>query len=216
MALRLKNRDNFSMVLKKYFSAKNETFSLDPLAELIAAVKKEDIGVFVAYLKDNHHITENLSYYIHNIFKDKTFNLSLTEADILSENAFFPELKKRLLNKFLPSIENEDTIWYLVDVVSVTPKKDLDFFINSQEDKLSELFRLLKVDRFVANAHVKRELLFAFNVLAWRVIGNAMDVEVMKMVPKYRNLDNPFLALQNELDILITQFKEDPNFQLNS
>ena len=216
MALRLKNKDNFSTVLKKYFSAKNETFSLDPLAELIAAVKKEDIGVFVAYLKDNQDITENLSYYIHNVFKDKPFNLSLTEADILSENAFFPELKKRLLNKVLPSIENEDTIWYLVDVVSVTPKKDLDFFINSQEDKLSELFRLLKVDRFVANAHVKRELLFAFNVLAWRVIGNAMDVEVMKMVPKYRNLDNPFLALQNELDILITQFKEDPNFQLNS
>ncbi|MGX9987004.1 site-specific recombinase [Chryseobacterium sp. POL2] len=216
MPLRLKNKDNFSTVLKKYFSAQNETFSLDPLAELIGAVKKEDLGVFVAYLKDNQDITDNLSYYIQNIFKDKPFNLSLTEADILSENAFFPELKKRLLNKVLPNIENENTIWYLVDFVSVTPKKDLDFFLNSEEDKLSELFKLLKIDRLVANTHVKKELLFAFNVLAWRVIGNAMDVEVMKMVPKYRNLDNPFLALQNELDILITNFKDEPNFQLNS
>lgn len=216
MAFRLINKGSFSTILKKYFSEKNETFSLDPLAELLAGVKKEDLGVFVAYLKDNHKITENLVYYIHNIFKGRPFNLSLTEADILSENAFFPEFKKRVLNKVLPSIENEETIWYLVDFVSVTPQKDLEYFRNSDEQKLSELFDLLKIDRFIAQEHAKKEMIFSLNILAWRVIGNAMDVEVMKMVPEYRNFDNPFLALQNELDILNQKFKEDVSFQLNS
>ncbi|WP_027384897.1 recombinase [Epilithonimonas caeni] len=216
MAIRLTKKDSFSTILKNYFSEQNETLSLEPLSEIVVSLKKDDLGVFTAYLKDNEKIRENLIYYIHNIFKEKPFNLSLTEADILSENAFYPEFKKRILNKILPPIENENTIWYLVDNVLVTPKKDLEFFHNSPEDKMDELFRLLKIDKFINNQHVKNEMLFSLNILAWRVIGNALDVEVVKMAPEYRNFDNPFLALQNELDVLNADFKENPNFILSS
>ena len=216
MAIRLTKKDSFSTILKNYFSERNETLSLEPLSEIVVSLKKDDLGVFTAYLKDNEKIKENLIYYIHNIFKEKPFNLSLTEADILSENAFYPEFKKRILNKILPPIENENTIWYLVDNVLVTPKKDLEFFHNSPEDKMDELFRLLKIDKFINNQHVKNEMLFSLNILAWRVIGNALDVEVVKMAPEYRNFDNPFLALQNELDILNADFKENPDFKLSS
>ena len=216
MGIRLFKKDTFSTILKKYFAEENETLSLDPLSEIITSLKKEDLGVFTAYLKDNKTITNNLTTYLGNIFKDRSFNLSLTEADILSENAFFPEFKKRLLNKVLPPIENEKTVWYLVDNVLVTPKKDLSFFQNSPEDKMDELFRLLKIDDFIRNPKVKKELLFSVNILAWRVIGNALDVEVMKMAPEYRNFDNPFLALQNELDVLNSEFKDNPDFQMSS
>ncbi len=216
MAIRLFRKDSFSAILKNYFSERNETLSLQPLSEIITSLKEEDLGVFTAYLKDNELIKENLIYYIFNVFKDRPFNLSLTEADILSENAFYPEFKKRILNKVLPPIENEKTIWYLVDNVLVTPKKDLQFFQNSPEDKVDELFRLLRIDRFIDHPHVKKELLFSINILAWRVIGNALDVEVMKMVPEYRNFDNPFLALQNEFDILNVQYKDNPDFHLSS
>ncbi|GGG51589.1 recombinase [Epilithonimonas arachidiradicis] len=216
MAIRLFRKDSFSTILKHYFSERNETLSLQPLSEIITSLKKEDLDVFTAYLKDNELITENLIYYIFNVFKDRPFNLSLTEADILSENAFYPEFKKRILNKVLPPIENEQTIWYLVDNVLVTPKKDLQFFQNSPEDKVDELFQLLKIDRFIDHPHVKKELLFSINILAWRVIGNALDVEVMKMVPEYRNFDNPFLALQNEFDILNAKYKDNPGFHLSS
>jgi len=216
MAIRLLNKDSFSTILKNHFSERNETVSLQPLSEIVSSLKREDLDVFTAYLKDNDKIKENLIYYIYNVFKDRPFNLSLTEADILSENAFYPEFKKRILNKVLPPIENEKTIWYLVDNVLVTPRKDLQFFQNSPEDKMDELFQLLKIDQFINNNHVKKELLFSINILAWRVIGNALDVEVMKMVPEYRNFDNPFLALQNELDLLNAKFKESSNFKLTS
>ena len=216
MGIRLFKKDTFSTILKKYFAEENETLSLDPLSEILTSLKKEDLGVFTAYLKDNKTITNNLTTYLRNIFKDRSFNLSLTEADILSENAFFPEFKKRLLNKVLPPIENEKTVWFLVDNVLVTPKKDLSFFQNSPEDKMDELFRLLKIDDFIRNPKVKKELLFSVNILAWRVIGNALDVEVMKMAPEYRNFDNPFLALQNELDVLNSEFKDNPDFQMSS
>jgi len=216
MGIRLIKKDSFSTILKNYFSEKNETLSLQPLSEIITSLKREDLGVFTAYLKDNDVIKENLIYYIHNIFKDRPFNLSLTEADILSENAFYPEFKKRLLNKVLPPIENEKTIWYLVDNVLVTPKKDLEFFQNAPEDKTDELFQLLKIDQFINNPHVKKELLFSLNILAWRVIGNALDVDVVKMAPEYRNFDNPFLALQNELDVINAEFNRDSDFKFSS
>ncbi len=216
MPIRLIRKDSFSTILNNYFSERNETLSLQPLSEIITSLKREDLGVFTAYLKDNDTIRENLVLYIHHIFKDKPFNLSLTEADILSENAFYPEFKKRLLNKVLPPIENEKTIWYLVDNVLVTPKKDLEFFQNSPEDKMNELFQLLKIDKFINNPHVKKELLFSLNILAWRVIGNALDVDVVKMAPEYRNFDNPFLALQNELDTINTLFSQNPDFKFTS
>lgn len=216
MAIRLIKKDSFSIILKKYFSEENETLSLEPLSEIITSLKREDLGVFTAYLKDNSVIRKNLIRYIKNIFEERSFNLSLTEADILSENAFFPEFKKRLLNKVLPPIENEKTVWFLVDNVLVTPKKDLEFFQNSPEEKMDELFRLLEIDRFIDKVSVKKELLFSLNILAWRVIGNALDVEVVKMAPEYKNFDNPFLALQNELDILNADFKEKPDFNLSS
>ena len=106
------NATNFKDVLKKFFSFKNETRALEPLAELLESIKKSDFSDFINYLKLNPDLTENFRYYIHNIFEGKPFNLSLTEANILSENAFIPELKKRILNKILPPVENENTIWY--------------------------------------------------------------------------------------------------------
>lgn len=207
---------DFNTTLSKYFSFRNETKTIEPLAELFRNIRKSDFSEILQFLKDNPEVAENFSHYIKNVFHGKPFNLSLTEANILSENAFYPEFKKRLLNKILPAVENEETIWFLVDSVSVTPKRDLVFLRNLPEEELNEFFKLLKIDDFILNPNVKKELLFSLNILAWRVIGNAMDVEVVNMAPEYRKFDNPFIALQNELDILNENLKQNPNFTLTS
>jgi site-specific recombinase len=54
------------------------------------------------------------------------------------------------------------------------------------------------------------------NILSWRVTGMAMEVEVVRMAPQYRNFDNPFLALQNELEELAEDFDNNPELQLHS
>lgn len=54
------------------------------------------------------------------------------------------------------------------------------------------------------------------NILSWRVTGAAMETEVVRMAPQYRNFDNPFLALQNELEELAAEFEKDPGMQLHS
>lgn len=203
-----RNKDNFNNILKKYFVFKNETKSLEPLKDIFNSIVQEDFEVFLAYLKNNPEICDNFGYYIRNLFDGKPFNLSLTEADILSENAFYPELKKRILNKILPSVDNENSVSYLVDTVSVHTKKDLTYLKGISDAEMDELFRLLKIDDFIRNPKVKNELMFSMNILAWRVIGNALDVDVVRMAPEYKNFDNPFLALQNELDLLLEEFKK--------
>ena len=127
---------DFNTTLSKYFSFRNETKTIEPLAELFRNIRKSDFSEILQFLKDNPEVAENFSHYIKNVFHGKPFNLSLTEANILSENAFYPEFKKRLLNKILPAVENEETIWFLVDSVSVTPKRDLVFLRNLPEEEL--------------------------------------------------------------------------------
>ncbi|MDQ0594927.1 site-specific recombinase [Chryseobacterium ginsenosidimutans] len=207
---------NFKSVLKKYFSFKNETLSLEPFAELLESVKRADFIDVLDFFRNNPQFTENFKYYIHNIFTGRTFNLSLTEANILSENAFVPEFKKRILNKVLPPVVNERTVWYMIDNVSLRPKNDLKYFHNLPENEIDELFSILGVSDFIILPEVKKELLFSMNILSWRVTGSAMEVEVVRMAPEYRNFDNPFLALQNELEELAAEFDKNPELQLHS
>lgn len=207
---------NFESVLKKYFSFKNETLSLEPFAEFLESVKRADFTDVLNFLRNNPNYAENFKHYIHNIFKERPFNLSLTEANILSENAFFPELKKRILNKVLPPVENEKTIWYMIDNISMRPKKDLKYLHNLPENEINEFLNILEASDFITRPNVKKELIFSMNILSWRVTGMAMEVEVVRMAPQYRNLHNPFLALQNELETLAEDLTEDPELQLHS
>jgi site-specific recombinase len=207
---------NFESVLKKYFSFKNETLSLEPFAEFLESIKKADFTDVLNYFKANPAIIDHFKYYINNIFEGRPFNLSLTEANILSENAFFPELKKRILNKVLPPVENEKTVWYMVDNISFRPKKDLEYLHNLPENEMDEFLEILGISDFIQKPKVKRELIFSMNILSWRVTGMALDVEVVRMAPEYRNFDNPFLALQKELETLAEEFKINSDIQLSS
>ncbi|WP_144281072.1 recombinase [Chryseobacterium echinoideorum] len=210
------NTGNFKSVLKKYFSFENETASLEPLTEFLEAIKKADFTDVLNFLKQNQHFADNFRDYLYRVFSERPFNLSLTEASILSENAFFPELKKRILNKVLPPVENENTVWYLIDNVSFRPKQDLEYLQNIPEEDFDDFLRLLQIDNFIIKPRVKNDLVFSMNILSWRVTGMALEVEVIKMAPEYRNFDNPFLALQNELEALAENFNQKPDHQLNS
>lgn len=207
---------NFESVLKKYFSFKNETLSLEPFAEFLESIKKADFTDVLNFFKNHPDFTANFKHYIHNIFEGRPFNLSLTEANILSENAFLPELKKRILNKILPPVEKEKTVWYLIDNISLRPKKDLEYLHNLPENEVNEFLVLLGSSDFITKNNVKRELIFSMNILSWRVTGMAMEVEVVRMAPEYRNFDNPFLALQKELESLAEELEANPDLQLHS
>lgn len=210
-----KNTD-FKAVLKKYFFHQNELSSLTPLVDVLKSIRKANFSEFVEFLQNEKNICENFRNYIHLIFKEKSFNLSLTEAGILSEAAFLPELKKRALGKLLPPVEQEDTIWYLVDNVCPSPARDLHMLKSIDSEKLQEFLGLMQVSDFIKTPFVRKELLLSVNILMWRIMGSAMDTAVVNMIPEYRNFDSPFVALQNEIDHMNGVFSEDPEYWFTS
>ena len=211
-----KSKESFDTVLKKYFSEPYTLDSVQPMRELFQSLKRTNFEVFLAYLKNNEEIKNNFRDYLFILFSNKSFTKALTDANILSENAFFPELKKRVSYKFLPPVEDENTVSYIISKVLFNPKSDSNYIKNINPEDGSEFFKLMEIEKISTLPKVKKELLISANILALRSVGNALEAGIAKMVPEYKNFDNPFVALQSELDSLIGRFKEDENLQINS
>ena len=211
-----KNKESFDTVLKKYFSEPYTLGSVQPMRELFQSLKRTNFEVFLAYLKNNEEIKNNFRDYLFILFSNKSFSKALTDANILSENAFFPELKKRISYKFLPPVEDENTISYIISKVLFNPKSDSDYIKNIKPEDGSEFFKLMEIENISTLPKVKKELLISANILALRSVGNALEAGIAKMVPEYKNFDNPFVALQSELDSLIGRFKKDKDLQIDS
>ena len=211
-----KSKESFDTVLKKYFSEPYTLDSVQPMRELFQSLKRTNFEVFLAYLKNNEEIKNNFQDYLFILFSNKSFAKALTDANILSENAFFPELKKRISYKFLPPVEDENTVSYIISKVLFNPKSDSNYIKNIKPEDGSEFFKLMEIEKISTLPKVKKELLISANILALRSVGNALEAGIAKMVPEYKNFDNPFVALQSELDSLIGRFKEDENLQINS
>ena len=211
-----KSKESFDTVLKKYFSEPYTLGSVQPMRELFQSLKRTNFEVFLAYLKNNEEIKNNFRDYLFILFSNKSFAKALTDANILSENAFFPELKKRISYKFLPPVEDENTISYIISKVLFNPKSDSDYIKNIKPEDGSEFFKLMEIEKISTLPKVKKELLISANILALRSVGNALEAGITKMVPEYKNFDNPFVALQSELDSLIGRFKKDKDLQIDS
>ena len=211
-----KSKESFDTVLKKYFSEPYTLDSVQPMRELFQSLKRTNFEVFLAYLKNNEEIKNNFRDYLFILFSNKSFTKALTDANILSENAFFPELKKRISYKFLPPVEDENTVSHIISKVLFNPKSDSNYIKNINPEDGSEFFKLMEIEKISTLPKVKKELLISANILALRSVGNALEAGIAKMVPEYKNFDNPFVALQSELDSLIGRFKEDENLQINS
>lgn len=211
-----KSKESFDTVLKKYFSEPYTLDSVQPMRELFQSLKRTNFEVFLAYLKNNEEIKNNFRDYLFILFSNKSFSKALTDANILSENAFFPELKKRISYKFLPPVEDENTISYIISKVLFNPKSDSNYIKNIKPEDGSEFFKLMEIEKISTFPKVKKELLISANILALRSVGNALEAGIAKMVPEYKNFDNPFVALQSELDSLIGRFKKDKDLQIDS
>lgn len=209
-------KKNYKNVLDYYFSNPSQNFDNRALRELVSTLKNVEFNQFVNYLKANPAKTDYLKNSLQALFKNKTCIISLTEANILSENAFLDELKKRIINKLLPPVENENTITYLVDNIFVKSSSEIMNFHKIDNELWQEFFTMMGVDSLIENEQVKKDIYYSIGLVSTRLIGNAMDQEVMRMAPEYKNFDNPFFALQNEIDLLIDTYKEQPTARLNS
>jgi site-specific recombinase len=159
------------------------------------------IEYLIEFITKDPNVLDGLKTYLHTVFKNKKFHELFTESGITQDNSFFSEIKKRIAYKYLPYQPDEDTIDYILTNVFY---KNYDHkWLGSVSNKnLYTLFNLLDIQplsEVETSTEISKELLFAFKVLVYKIAGNALSFEIIRMVPECDNLENPFLKLQNEV-----------------
>ena len=186
--------------------------NLEPLVELIRLIRpvdiknseKVDLREIIDFLKENYSCRKQLSIYLKAIFKDRKFNKILSDAAIMQDVDFIFEVKKRIFAKFLPYQPQKDTLEYVLNQVFYLANDGI-WIDRIPLDQLEELYGLLKFNSIYDSMEVNSvlsEILIAQHLLIQRISGRAMETEVIKMVPEFDDLENPFSAFEKELYLI--------------
>ncbi len=109
---------------------------------------------------------------------------------------------RRLTYKLLPNQPEQGSIDHLLTNVFFR-EGDADWVGDLDPAKCLRLLDLLGgkgSDQWEFDSTPVQELLFSIKVLGLRISGKAFDSGVLRMVPEYENLLNPFVALGDALD----------------
>ena len=185
---------------------------LEPLVELIRLIRPlnikdeqtVDLQEMISFLKQNFSCRKQLSIYLKEIFKDRKFNKILSDAAILQDVDFIFEVKKRIFAKFLPYQPQKDTLEYVLNQVFYLAN-DAIWLNRIPLSQLSELYELLKFKSIYESMEpnsVLSEVLIAEHLLIQRISGRASETDVIKMVPEFDGLENPFSAFEKELYLI--------------
>ena len=203
-------------LLTEFFGAaqswRDTNDNLEPLIELIRLVRpvdikngeKVDLKLIIAFLKENYSCRKQLSIYLKEILKDRKFNKILSDAAIMQDVDFIFEVKKRIFAKFLPYQPQKDTLEYVLNQVFYLANDGI-WIDRIPLEQLEELYSLLKFNSIYDSMELNSalsEILIAQHLLIQRISGRAMETEVIKMVPEFDGLENPFSAFEKELYLI--------------
>lgn len=142
-----------------------------------------------------------LKKYIADILIDRKFSRMMSDSDILQESDFLYEVKQRTWNKILPFQPQKDTLEYVLNQVFY---KESDYvWVNKIDfEELIELFEILDFPTIYDQEKYKKgmisEVLYTMGLLTQRMSGRSMETNIIKMIPEYTHLENPFLGLEHE------------------
>lgn len=184
---------------------------VDLLARLVVAIRpsRKDrmarqmplLDELIALLEADPVLCAGLALYVERLVVGKRFNRVIIDQGMPSE-AFWYELRRRLAFKLLPDQPEPGTIDHLLTNVFFREGdaewvRDVDMATGI---KLLGLLGGKGSDHWALTDTQVLELLFAVKVLGLRISGKAFDSGVLRMVPEYENLHNPFVALGDALD----------------
>lgn len=174
--------------------------------------KKNKFLELVELLEQNEELRQGLRDYLQVLLRDKKFFHLLVDTGIItSSNNFIRELIKRIVNKFLPEQPKENTVDFLM-TNSFYRSWDHEWIEKIDDKEMARFIKLIEVKPFSmipTDTESSRDILFSIEVITQRIAGKALDSNLMRMVPEYENLTSPFLALQKEIDIYISEIQKD-------
>jgi len=179
------------------------------LIELVDIFRPKDISRFneinlqplFEVLNTYNEYLEFFIAFVGRLLLKRDFDLIITDIGIIKDSNFSYELKKRIVDKFLPNQPKKHTLQFVLN--QVFHKSSDPIWINKIPfDQLIDLMNLIGCKSIYDNEESKHfeisELLYGMEILLHRISGRVLENDVNRMVPEYRNLDSPFLALQRE------------------
>jgi len=184
---------------------------VDLLARLVVALRptKKDrtdgafpkVDELIAVLEADPVLTVGLSTYVMRLVQGKRFYRVIIDQG-MPAGAFWYELRRRMAYKLLPNQPEKGTIEHVLTNVFFR-EGDADWVNRIDNDRCVRLLELLGgkgADTWQHDDAPVIELLFSAKVLGLRISGKAFDSGVLRMVPEYENLLNPFVALGDALN----------------
>ncbi len=184
---------------------------VDLLSRLVVAIRPTkgecakgihpQVDELIALLKADPVLAVGLSSYVMRLVQGKRFYRVIIDQGMPGE-AFWYELRRRLAYKLLPNQPEKGTIEHVLTNVFFR-EGDAEWVGSLDMARCIELLELLGgrgADQWKHDDAPVVELLFSAKVLGLRISGKAFDSGVLRMVPEYENLLNPFVALGDALN----------------
>jgi site-specific recombinase len=161
----------------------------------------EKITSLINILRENPQFLHSIKDYLIRVLKNKTYGSVITDSNMMADTEFWGELVTRVMLKILPKQPNKNSIEHLISNVFYK-ETDIKWIKKITIEKRLELIELLSFSRFYElknNNHFIQELLYSVDVLIHRLSGHAFDSNILKLVPEYNKLNNPFTGLHLDL-----------------
>jgi len=184
---------------------------VDLLSRLVVAIRPTkgerakgihpQVDELIALLKVDPVLAVGLSTYVMRLVQGKRFYRVIIDQGMPGE-AFWYELRRRLAYKLLPNQPEKGTIEHVLTNVFFR-EGDAEWVGSLDMARCIEQLELLGgrgADQWKHDDPPVVELLFSAKVLGSRISGKAFDSGVLRMVPEYENLLNPFVALGDALN----------------
>ena len=175
-----------------------------------STINDVDLSDLIETLTNNVSYLSHFKLKMHDIVHKKDFDQIISDSGIINYSDFLFEVKKRSIEKILPYQPPKETLEFALNQIFYRPN-DPDWLARIPKEQISTLFKLCEftpIYEHESDKYYVHEILYGLEVLTQRVSGRAMEADVSKMVPEYRNFDSPFIGLLHEMNIFIQQIRE--------
>lgn len=189
----IENATSFLIDLTSYFRNKTKENNYS-IAELINLFQQDS------------YYTTIFRNCIFSYLKNLEFRRMLSDIGILDNVSFFDELKKRMFSKAIPEQPEKNSFQYILNQVLFNAK-DNKWILKIPKEEWLTLMEHFHLPTIYESKKLSKEILLSINILSQRMGGLALQPDILKLVPEYTNLESPFLAYDNELNVLAKELE---------
>jgi len=181
-------------------------FHLRPHANQRLDAGSDHLRVLIARLEQNPSFIAALRDHLVALFKGVNTTRLLTEAGLLPNRAFGPELRRRIGYKLLPPENNPSHLRDWLD--ALVTSRDCAWVRKTDPADWIRVCDLLDLQLLFRRGE-PGVLTNAINSLAHRIATGGLDPELLRIDPALEEYDSPFLALHQEVTVWLCGESDD-------